>query len=144
MAQRCKQMRVGARAGFACHSVKLVLLANGNRYEVDSNTSFRSGKALYPFKILPCPNFDPFLTHIRICSLCSDQWCEWNIWNKVSVVGTPNWSSWQNSHIRTRHPYREPINQIKPHERSRRAWRPHSCSIPVFFCGLMGPRVSVG
>jgi hypothetical protein len=38
MAQQGKQMRVGARKGFANHSVKLVLLANGNRFEVDSKT----------------------------------------------------------------------------------------------------------
>ncbi len=37
MAQQGKHMRVGAR-GFAYHSVKLVLLSNGNRYEVDPNT----------------------------------------------------------------------------------------------------------
>jgi hypothetical protein len=35
MAQQGKQMRVGARKGFAYHSVKLVLLANGNMNEVD-------------------------------------------------------------------------------------------------------------
>ncbi len=36
MAEQGKQMmRVGAREGFAYHSLKLVLLANGNRYEVD-------------------------------------------------------------------------------------------------------------
>jgi hypothetical protein len=40
MAQQGKQMRVGAREGFAYNSVKLVLLANGNRYEVDYNTFF--------------------------------------------------------------------------------------------------------
>ncbi len=34
-------MRVGAREGFAYHSVKLVLLANGNRYEVGSKTVFQ-------------------------------------------------------------------------------------------------------
>ncbi len=39
MAQQGKQMRVGAREGFAYHSVKLVLLANGNRYEVYSNAA---------------------------------------------------------------------------------------------------------
>jgi hypothetical protein len=39
---------VSACKGFRCNSVKLVLLANGNRYEVDSNTFFLSGKALYP------------------------------------------------------------------------------------------------
>jgi hypothetical protein len=31
MAQGGKQMRVGTRKGFAYHSLKLVLLANGNR-----------------------------------------------------------------------------------------------------------------
>jgi hypothetical protein len=40
MAHQSKQMRVGARKGFAYHSVKLVLPANGNRYEVLSNTFF--------------------------------------------------------------------------------------------------------
>jgi hypothetical protein len=40
MAQQGKQMRVGACEGFAYHSVKLVLLANGNRYEDDFNTFF--------------------------------------------------------------------------------------------------------
>jgi hypothetical protein len=44
MAQQGKQMRVGARKGFANHSVKLVLLATGNRYEVVYNTFFK-GKA---------------------------------------------------------------------------------------------------
>jgi hypothetical protein len=49
-------MKVGACEGFAYNSVKLAFLANGNMYEVDSNTLFQSGKALYPFKMLPCPN----------------------------------------------------------------------------------------
>jgi hypothetical protein len=49
MAQQGKQTRVGAREGFAYYSLKLVLLATGNRYEVDSKTFFLSGKALYPF-----------------------------------------------------------------------------------------------
>ncbi len=44
MAQQGKQMRVGARKGFAYHSVELVLLANGNRCEVDSNTFFQAVK----------------------------------------------------------------------------------------------------
>ncbi len=40
-------MRFGAREGFAYHSVKLVLLVNRIRYEVDSNTFFfQSGKVL--------------------------------------------------------------------------------------------------
>jgi hypothetical protein len=56
MAQQGKQMRVGACKGFPYHSVTLVLLANGNRYDVDSNTFLLSGKALYQFKILPLFN----------------------------------------------------------------------------------------
>jgi hypothetical protein len=61
MAQQGKQMRFGARKGFAYHSVKLNLLANGNRYDFYSNTVFfPSGKALYPLKILHCPNFGLF------------------------------------------------------------------------------------
>jgi hypothetical protein len=40
MAQQGKQMRVGALEGFAYHSVKLVLLAICNWYEVDSNAFF--------------------------------------------------------------------------------------------------------
>ncbi len=60
MAQQGKQMRVGTREGFAYQSVKLVLLADGNRYEVDSNTLLRSGKALYPIKLLSCPKSDLF------------------------------------------------------------------------------------
>ncbi len=39
MAQQGKQMRVGAREGFAYHSVKLVSLAKC-RYGGDSNTFF--------------------------------------------------------------------------------------------------------
>jgi hypothetical protein len=42
MAQHGKQMRVGACRGFVYHSIKLVLLANGNRYEVDFNTLFKA------------------------------------------------------------------------------------------------------
>jgi hypothetical protein len=38
MAQQGKQMRFGICNGFGYHSVKLVLLANSNRFEVDSNT----------------------------------------------------------------------------------------------------------
>jgi hypothetical protein len=41
MSQQGKQMGVGAREGFAYHSVNLVLLANGNRYEVDSITFYQ-------------------------------------------------------------------------------------------------------
>jgi hypothetical protein len=40
MAQQGKQMRIGARKDFPCNSEKLVLLATGSRYEVDSNMVF--------------------------------------------------------------------------------------------------------
>jgi hypothetical protein len=40
MSQQGKQMRVGAPEGFAFNAEKLVLLANGNRYEVDFNVFF--------------------------------------------------------------------------------------------------------
>jgi hypothetical protein len=40
MAQLGKEMRVGAREGFAYNSVKIVVLANGNRYEADTDTFF--------------------------------------------------------------------------------------------------------
>jgi hypothetical protein len=46
MAEQGKQMRVGASTAFLYHSVKLVLLANGNRYEVDSNTIILNGESL--------------------------------------------------------------------------------------------------
>jgi hypothetical protein len=49
MTQQGKQMRVGAREGFTYKSVILVLLANSNRYEVDSNMFLPSSKALYHF-----------------------------------------------------------------------------------------------
>jgi hypothetical protein len=68
MAQQGKQMRVGACKGFAYHSVELVLLANGNRYEIDSNAFLSSGEALYSYKILPCPNSELF-GHTFDCSL---------------------------------------------------------------------------
>jgi hypothetical protein len=45
--------RVGEFGGFPCNSEKVVFLANGNMYEVQSNTFFLSGKALYPLKALP-------------------------------------------------------------------------------------------
>ncbi len=38
MTQQGKQMRVGVREGFPYHAVKLVLLANGTRYKVLSNS----------------------------------------------------------------------------------------------------------
>jgi hypothetical protein len=58
IAQQDKQMRVGAQKGFQYFSVKLVLLANGNRHEVDSKTFFKAVKPYYSFKRLPCPKSD--------------------------------------------------------------------------------------
>ncbi len=50
MAQEGKRMIVGAHDGFANYSVKLVLLANGNMCEIDSNTFYLCGnKAFCPF-----------------------------------------------------------------------------------------------
>jgi hypothetical protein len=37
MAQQGKQMKFGAREGFAYHSEKMALLTNGSRYYVDPN-----------------------------------------------------------------------------------------------------------
>jgi hypothetical protein len=67
MAHQCKQMRIVSREGFPCHSVKLVLLAYGKRYEVDSNTSFPTGRVLCPFRIRygHFPTLT-FLTHIWV------------------------------------------------------------------------------
>jgi hypothetical protein len=53
-------MRVGAWESCVNHSVKVVLLANGNKYEVYSNTFFLGGKALSSFEPLPFPNPDLF------------------------------------------------------------------------------------
>jgi hypothetical protein len=55
MAQQGKQMKYGAFEGFAYYSVKVVLLANGNRYDVDSNTFFSSDlRGLITQKISTC------------------------------------------------------------------------------------------
>ncbi len=70
MAQQGKQLRVDAREGCPCDSVKLVLLANVNRYEVDFNTFLLSGEILYPCEISPCPNFNLSL-HISISIICA-------------------------------------------------------------------------
>ncbi len=56
----------------AYHSVKLDLLANCNRFVVDSNTYFLSGKALYPLKILPCPKSELF------CNTFVSVVCDWH------------------------------------------------------------------
>jgi hypothetical protein len=42
-----EQLRVGAREVFVYHSVKLILLANSNRYAIDFNMFYVSGKALH-------------------------------------------------------------------------------------------------
>ncbi len=53
IAQQGKQMRVGAHEGFAFFSVKLVSLANRNRYEVESNTV---NQVVEPFiHLIYCP-----------------------------------------------------------------------------------------
>ncbi len=62
-AQQGKQMRVGACEGFPYHSVELILLAKGNRHKVDFNRIFKSGKAFYPFTVMPCSNCVLFDTH---------------------------------------------------------------------------------
>ncbi len=64
MGQQRKHVRVGAHGGFPYNSGKLGLLANGNRYEVDSNNYFSSFRVFCPF-ILPCPNSDLFLERIQ-------------------------------------------------------------------------------
>jgi hypothetical protein len=64
MAQQGKQMIVCARKGFAYHSVKLVLLANGNRYELDSNTFLSSDKAHYPLTSNALSSLTFFDTHL--------------------------------------------------------------------------------
>jgi hypothetical protein len=46
MAQQGVRVKVGACKGFPCNSVKLVLLANCNRYKVDSKTIFLNREAL--------------------------------------------------------------------------------------------------
>jgi hypothetical protein len=63
-------MRVGAREAFAYQSVKLVLLANGERYAVDFNKFCQVMSYIY-LKYCPVPlsQLSPLLTHIRTCSL---------------------------------------------------------------------------
>jgi hypothetical protein len=54
MAEQGKQMRVVARKGFSSyHSIELVFLVDGNRYVVDPNTLFSSGKAIKASLFLP-------------------------------------------------------------------------------------------
>jgi hypothetical protein len=63
MAQQGKPMRVDARECSAYNSVKLVLLANGNKYGVESNTFFLSGKPINPLMYYPVPTLTFFDEH---------------------------------------------------------------------------------
>ncbi len=56
-------MRVGVREGFPYRSVKLVLLANDNRYEPDSNTIFKVVNPSIHSKYCPVPTPTFFDTH---------------------------------------------------------------------------------
>jgi hypothetical protein len=60
IAQQGKQMRVGARQGFAYNSINLVSLATVTVMRLNPVCIFMSGKALYPFKVMPCANSDLF------------------------------------------------------------------------------------
>ncbi len=51
-------MSVGACKCFAYHSVKLVLLADGNRYEVGSNTFFKVVKPHLHLTLITMPKYD--------------------------------------------------------------------------------------
>jgi hypothetical protein len=67
MAQQGKQMRVGASKGFEYHSVKLVLLANDNKYDVDSNAFLLSGiKPFIHLKHCPVSTLSFFDTHSHL------------------------------------------------------------------------------
>jgi hypothetical protein len=69
MAQQGTDVRVIAREGFAYRSVKLVVLANGTGMRLIPIRSFQVVKPSLLLLVLPCPNSDIVLTHIRICSL---------------------------------------------------------------------------
>ncbi len=69
MAQQGRQMRVGTREDFAILSVKLVLLANGNRYEVD----FEIVKLCFHLKFCPVQILTFFDTHSSIDYGCDDR-----------------------------------------------------------------------
>ncbi len=80
MTQQGKQGSAGVCKGFPCNSVKLGLLANSNRHEVDPNTCFLSGKALFLNKILPCMDSDLF------CHTFASVICGIARWNLNSTV----------------------------------------------------------
>jgi hypothetical protein len=61
MAERGKQTKVGVRQRLAYRPVKLVCLANDNRYEVELSNAFFCGKAIFIYNIALsqwCPNSD--------------------------------------------------------------------------------------
>jgi hypothetical protein len=91
MAQQGKQLRVGAQEGCRYHPVKLVLLANGNMYEVDSST-FSSGKALYPLWVLLSPNSDLFW-HTFTSVVCDSN-------GNFLVISCTSRQSWKGEHSR--------------------------------------------
>ncbi len=66
MAQHGKQMTVGACKGFSCQSTQLVLLANGNMYDVDSNTFFRVVKPPIHLKYCSVPTMAVFDTFVFV------------------------------------------------------------------------------
>ncbi len=81
MAHLGKQMRVGARDGSAYNSVQLLLLANGKKYKVDSNTFLLSVVAL------ALPQLRPFFhtrTHLYSVPFILSRYClKWH-WVKRS------------------------------------------------------------
>ncbi len=80
MAQEGRQMRVGAREPLASDSVKVVLLANGNRYEVDHNTFlFQVVKSCIQLKYCIALSQLSFLEHIHVYSL----WAQHSIFLQV-------------------------------------------------------------
>jgi hypothetical protein len=58
MAQQGKQMRVCDRKDFAYDMIKLVLLVNGDRYEVDSSAFFCLAQSSIYSKYGQVPNSD--------------------------------------------------------------------------------------
>jgi hypothetical protein len=63
MKVKMKVMKDDAREGFSYHSAKLVLLANGNRYAVDSNTFLQVMKASIHLEYSPVPTLSFFFRH---------------------------------------------------------------------------------
>jgi hypothetical protein len=74
MIQQGKQMRVSALKGLPYHSVKLVLMANGNRYEVDSSTFFLTRHSPLSIENIVLSQVWTFLTWIFISVVRALQW----------------------------------------------------------------------